>query len=114
MNEETRTERDVQEWRKWLKDYCERIRHDSGGQSNIDNQMMSRRVELMNKSNPKFVLRNHILQSAIEQAEKGNFDQVRQILKLVEHPFDEAKGPACELSSYYSIGKQKVKVSCSS
>jgi len=43
----------------------------------------------MNQSNPKFILRNYIAQRAIERAEKGDYSEVRRLLGVLEHPFDE-------------------------
>ena len=37
----------------------------------------------------RYVLRNWIAQQAIEQAEAGNYSEVRRVLKLLEHPFSD-------------------------
>jgi serine/tyrosine/threonine adenylyltransferase len=47
------------------------------------------RAERMNRVNPKYVLRNHLAQAAIEQAEQGDFSQARQLLALLSQPYDE-------------------------
>lgn len=36
---------------------------------------------------PRFILRNYIAQNAIEAAEKGDYTEVRRVLKLLENPF---------------------------
>lgn len=46
----------------------------------------------MNLVNPKYILRNYLCQTAIDAAEIGDFGEVRRLLKLVEHPFDEQPG----------------------
>lgn len=46
----------------------------------------------MDSVNPKFILRNYLCQSAIDAAEIGDFGEVRRLLKLMEHPFDEQPG----------------------
>ncbi len=43
----------------------------------------------MNRVNPKFVLRNHLAQTAIERAQHGDFGEVQRLLKVLERPFDE-------------------------
>jgi uncharacterized protein YdiU (UPF0061 family) len=42
----------------------------------------------MRRSNPRLILRNHLLQSVIEEAEDLNFDVLQQVLKAVERPYD--------------------------
>jgi uncharacterized protein YdiU (UPF0061 family) len=43
----------------------------------------------MNKVNPKYILRNYLLQIAIEKAENGDFSEVDKLLNVMKHPFDE-------------------------
>ena len=49
-------------------------------------------ASLMLESNPKFVLRNHLGQEAIESAQRGDFTGVATLLKLLETPFEEHAG----------------------
>ena len=35
------------------------------------------------------VLRNYIAQQAIEKAEKGDYSEVRRVLKVLEQPYSE-------------------------
>ena len=37
----------------------------------------------------RFILRNYIAQRAIDAAEKGDFSEVRRVLRLLENPFSE-------------------------
>ena len=37
----------------------------------------------------RYILRNWIAQQAIEKAEKGDYSEVRRVLKLLEHPFSD-------------------------
>jgi len=48
--------------------------------------------DLMLKSNPRFVLRNHLGEQAIRAAQEGNFSEVRTLQALLERPFDEHPG----------------------
>ena len=50
-----------------------------------------RKVE-MDSVNPKYVLRNYLCQSAIDAAEQGDFGEVRRLLKVMEHPYDDQPG----------------------
>ena len=45
--------------------------------------------DLMLKNNPKFVLRNHLAEMAIQQARAKDFSMVEQLLQVLEQPFDE-------------------------
>ncbi len=47
------------------------------------------RKSAMNAVNPKYILRNYMVQSAIEEAEQGSFDQIDSFLKLIRKPYDE-------------------------
>jgi uncharacterized protein YdiU (UPF0061 family) len=46
-------------------------------------------AQTMLRTNPKFVLRNHLGEQAIERAKQKDFTLVNQLLKVLEHPFDE-------------------------
>jgi uncharacterized protein YdiU (UPF0061 family) len=43
----------------------------------------------MNRLNPKFILRNHIAQRAIEKAEQGKDEELWKVFKIMTTPFDE-------------------------
>jgi len=91
-------EKDSTLWGHWIDTYYERLLIQVQGQSPEEIQTnQASRVSLMNKNNPKFVLRNYIAQNAIEDAEKGNFDEVKNLLKLVQDPYGD--GPE------FSFGK---------
>ena len=46
-----------------------------------------KRMDLMQKMNPKYVLRNWMAQSAIEKAEKDDFSEVEILHKVLSQPF---------------------------
>jgi uncharacterized protein YdiU (UPF0061 family) len=41
----------------------------------------------MQRTNPAFILRNHLLQYAIEEAEHGNFDGVAELFAAAQNPW---------------------------
>ena len=63
----------------WLDAYDERIKF-------ID--PTERRNQMLNV-NPKYVLKNYMLQEAIDAAEKGDFSVVDNLFKLAKQPFEE-------------------------
>ena len=50
---------------------------------------MKQRADLMLKTNPKFVLRNHVGEEAIRAAKLQDFSSVNTLLTLLQSPFDE-------------------------
>ncbi len=90
---------------RWAKDYKSRLEK--------ENSVDAERRTQMNLANPKFVLRNHIAQSAIEKAESGDYSEVDVLLEVLQKPFDEQ--PEMErFSEPPAEGSQKIAVSCSS
>jgi len=47
----------------------------------------SERINLMNRSNPRYVLRNHMAQTAIERAQAGDMSEVARLFDLLSHPY---------------------------
>ena len=64
---------------QWLLRYTEHLNAMAPGVS----------AELMLKTNPKYVLRNHLGELAIEAAKGKDFSVVAQLLDVLERPFDE-------------------------
>lgn len=64
---------------EWLDRYDERIKH-------IDK---TERKKQMLAANPKYVLKNYMLQEAIDAAENGDFSVVENLFTLAHKPFDE-------------------------
>ncbi|KAI5433703.1 hypothetical protein KIW84_020826 [Lathyrus oleraceus] len=71
-------------WTSWLKTYI----HELSTSGTTDDE----RKTLMNTVNPKHVIRNYLCQTTIDAAEIGDLGEVRMLLKLLEHPFDEQPG----------------------
>ncbi len=67
----------------------------------------------INKINPKYILKNYIIQEAIDKAEAGDFSLVNDLLNIAQNPFDEHK----EFGHYAKPTPKKfnnIKLSCSS
>ncbi|XP_060174161.1 uncharacterized protein LOC132604606 [Lycium barbarum] len=71
-------------WTSWVKAYIQEL-----STTGISDE--ERKVS-MNSVNPKYILRNYLCQSAIDAAEQGDFGEVRQLLKVMQCPFDEQPG----------------------
>ena len=70
-------------------------------------------ADLMLKTNPKFVLRNHLAENAIAAAKQKDFSLVRTLLTLLESPFDEHPGmdAYADFPPAWAAG---IAISCSS
>jgi uncharacterized protein YdiU (UPF0061 family) len=71
------------------------------------------RAARMKRINPKFVLRNHLVQTAIERAQQGDFSEVERLLNLLERPFDEQPEHEAD-AGYPPDWASQLSVSCSS
>lgn len=90
---------------QWFSDYQMRLR----SELSID----AERKQGMDAVNPKYILRNHLAQAAIELAQQQEFSEVTKLLKILEHPFEEQ----VEFEEYAippSPDAEAVEVSCSS
>jgi len=68
---------------------------------------------LMRRSNPKFVLRNHLGQQAIEAAQQKDFGPVATLLALVQTPFEEHAGHEA-FAGFPPDWASSIEISCSS
>lgn len=67
----------------------------------------------MNRVNPKYVLRNHLAQIAIDNAMLGDYSEMARLAELLRRPYDEQPGMeayAAEPPDYM----RNIEVSCSS
>lgn len=88
----------------WIQDYRARLQQEQS----VDVQ---RRAQ-MNLINPNIVLRNHLAQTAIEKAQQKDFSEIDQLLKVLQHPFDQQ--PEFEHYARPSLEGSPIEVSCSS
>ncbi len=71
------------------------------------------RAERMNRVNPRFVLRNHLAETAIQRAREGDFAEIDRLLKVLQRPFDEHAGTEAD-ASFPPDWATQLEVSCSS
>jgi len=65
----------------WLDRYDERLKDNTSSQVEKERQMF--------RTNPKYVLKNYMLQEAIDAAKEGNFSLVGALFKIAQEPFAE-------------------------
>jgi uncharacterized protein YdiU (UPF0061 family) len=70
---------DTAAWADWQQRYTARLGPQDRGQTGA----------AMLRVNPKYVLRNHLGETAIRMAQAGDYSEVDNLLALLRHPFDE-------------------------
>ncbi|MGB5671606.1 MAG: protein adenylyltransferase SelO family protein, partial [Sedimenticolaceae bacterium] len=89
----------------WVSDYRTRLR--------AENSDDARRRAAIQAVNPRYVLRNYLVQRAIEQAEQGDYAEIDRLLVLLSRPFDDQPGMQAYASEPPDWGRH-LEVSCSS
>ncbi len=90
---------------EWLDHYDKRLEKENSAAEERHKQMLA--------ANPKYVLKNYMLQYAIDKAERGDFSGVEELLTLARAPFDEHE----TFESFAQPSPKSVKnlkLSCSS
>jgi protein adenylyltransferase len=65
----------------WLRRYIARVRQDT--------LPAAKRVERMNRANPKYVLRNYLAQQSIDALEAGDASVMERLMAVLQRPYDE-------------------------
>ena len=91
---------------QWLKDYRTLLQTQGRPDAERHNQMQ--------QTNPKYVLRNYLIQTAIEKAEQDrDYSEIEKLMRVMQRPFDE--WPEFE---HYAVEPPEwagqIAVSCSS
>ena len=76
MTAEQKRSDDSVVWSEWLEEYKTRLMKETEDTETSLEELNQRRVEVMNATNPKFILRNYIAENAIKEAENGDFSEV--------------------------------------
>lgn len=66
----------------WLGTYAQRVRAEGWPE----------RVDRMNATNPRFVPRNYLAQLAIDEAERGEFGMLHELVDVLRRPYEEQPG----------------------
>lgn len=74
---------------------------------------VAHQADLMLKTNPKFVLRNHLGEQAIRAAKLGDFSKFQTLQRLLERPFDEHPGHDA-WADFPPDWASSIEISCSS
>ncbi|MES2490511.1 MAG: YdiU family protein [Pseudomonadota bacterium] len=72
---------DIAAFDAWVVDYRARLRSEHSNDTE--------RAIRMNAVNPKYVLRNHLAQRAIEVAQTGDASEIETLMTLLRRPYDE-------------------------
>jgi uncharacterized protein YdiU (UPF0061 family) len=67
----------------------------------------------MLKTNPKYILRNHLGELAIRQAKLKDYSEVEDLLALVQAPYDEHPGHEGK-AGFPPDWALQIQISCSS
>jgi serine/tyrosine/threonine adenylyltransferase len=82
--DDSKRERTQPGFDQWLAQYAERV--------NQDYLPGPERRTRMDRANPHYVLRNYLAQQAIDRAEQGDYEGVRELLDVMRHPYDDQPG----------------------
>jgi uncharacterized protein YdiU (UPF0061 family) len=65
----------------WVQDYL--------AEAKRQHQDDDTRQQLMQSTNPKYLLRNYLAQVAIDDAENGDYKKIDTLLEVLRRPYDE-------------------------
>lgn len=66
---------------EWLERYRSRLK--------LETRADDEREWTMRKVNPKYILRNYLAQQVIVEAQNGDYEPMKELLKILQKPFDE-------------------------
>jgi uncharacterized protein YdiU (UPF0061 family) len=90
-------------WHEWQTKYLIRLEKLDPNQSH----------RIMRSANPKYILRNHLAESAIQKSKMGDHSEVDTLFKLLQTPFDDQM----EFDHYANLPPDwasSIEISCSS
>ena len=90
------------DFKKWEKRWQERLKK--------NNNSPKKYIELMRNNNPLVIPRNHKVEEALEEANRGNLRSINKLLEVVCNPYDEQK----EIFEYQtpSTSNEKYQTFC--
>lgn len=93
----------------WYNQYIHRL--------SIEDTPEKERIKKMNRTNPKYVLRNYMAQLAIEAGNKSDFSLIHEFYEMLQKPYEEAEKYQKWFSKRPDWAKDKIgcsMLSCSS
>jgi uncharacterized protein YdiU (UPF0061 family) len=90
-------------WKTWQTSYLDRL----------SQLKVNECQERMYKVNPKYVLRNHLAESAIQKSKMGDHSEVETLFKLLQSPFDD-QAPFDHYANLPPAWASSIEISCSS
>ncbi len=103
------------EWRPWVELYAKVLRLQGGYVYIITSYQEGVRMEMMQRANPRYILRNYMVETAIRRAEHGDFSEIHRLYRVLKRPF--VKQGEAERARYAApppSWAQDIVVSCSS
>jgi uncharacterized protein YdiU (UPF0061 family) len=93
----------------WWAGYAQRLAHEAQARGLAPADL----ARPMRQVNPRFVLRNHMAETAIRRARLGDFTEVQRLLDVLHSPHDEHPGHD-DLAGFPPDWASQLEVSCSS
>jgi len=98
-------------WLEWMDSYLKRLQLEQD-RSGLDGLAFAKaKQEQMNSVNPKYVLRNYISQLVIDDAEKGDYQLLNDVYRMLQNPYTDQP----EFDQWYDLRPDwaRSKVGCS-
>jgi serine/tyrosine/threonine adenylyltransferase len=92
----------IQKWFESYEKVCEKQESD-----------FEKRSEIIKKVNPKYIIKNYMLQEAIQLAHRGDYSLVNDLLEIAQNPFDE-HAKYDKYANPTPMEFANIKLSCSS
>lgn len=100
----------VANWQDWKKRY---LAHFHANDDNLTNSLKTA-LEIMQKENPVYILRNSMAQRAIDQGELGDFTEVDRLYQLLTQPYSVQTIALPSDTTAPEPGAPMLPISCSS
>tara|TARA_B100000614_G_scaffold143285_1_gene127341 strand:- start:362 stop:1789 length:1428 start_codon:yes stop_codon:yes gene_type:complete len=93
------------EGKLWFEKYQKRLK--------VEKNTSEKRKQIMEESNPKYILRNYLAQEAIQDAENSDFSKLYDLIEVLKKPYQDNKN----FEDYAKVPpdwSKKLEISCSS
>ncbi len=79
--------------------------------SGLNNSSKEKQIELMKKTNPIVIPRNHKVEEALTEADKGNLEKINKLIAILKNPYGDQKGIE-EYQAPAPISNKKYQTFC--